>query len=1239
MALQKKTISLPFALGLDEKTSSETGQPGSLEEAKNATFDKQGSIVKRTGFRTFSSPTSTDDYHVTDNGVRIDSFNGETLVCDGTQLAGITSNSSGAKYSSGRGALYNCIYSKTNILSGQSQGISNVSHIAHDAGGGIFLDVYCFLLGNDVIRSVMILVKDRKTGATIQYEPIGGAASNITSSRTFAGTNATNNRTPNVKIVKLGSKIVLVFNTFGGSTCLPYYSILTFNSPTNRFTASTPQQFLFPSSSTMFFDADFSALGITSTANQLYIAGYSTKAASTVNEAKIFSVPTAQLTGTSSAQANADYTFFSTSGIDFDISMDTLRMSPGFLCHYYEGDPSNKPIVVALTMPPTSGKTTRASIFALSTDLSSAFSTDVANDVIVVNGAQAPYTTDGTTYPSQVDKRKVVLTLANTGINSTDYVHPYSRQQSSGGVPAYYPIKSISLTGSPSGSAPSGSGYLSISPLASSSTVNSSARIYYDYVAHSDLDVSIEEGGTLFQATAAEIQNIEDQLSVAIDGTGSTFLRGHLGVSFDTPLDTPVLTPESYDYQATSFSVDISGSTLTASEDRQFPSSTVITDGILLSNENRYFQNYSGAIPPSMFFGLSKNNSGKLTQNAYDCIMSVQFGKNYSSPNNYAVAAYLPSGEASANCAMDYHSKSGPGPRLFTNTASWATVQSAGSGIYEYEFATSNLVSINTETIAGAGSFSVSKSSLNMRPLRALPAVGAGTQMLYGGGALFSYDGQTVVENGFYEYPEVRSIIQKVRQNSLLSAGSYSYIFTYEYVDAKGNIHRSPTSPAVSITAEAQSSISIRVYVDSITRKFGSVNLVAYRTEQGGSLFKKISVTQIATFDSVVTIDDIGEDSDVFAEAEAIYTTGGVLDDAQPGSITDIVLHKNRLILSTSSEFVRYSKPLAQLTAPGFPVPQFIVDIPGDIQNITGVESGVNFFVVFTKNDVFAVYGDGPNAVGQGGFSLPTSIGKGQGLPAASHHLNHAFGIFYISDRGLYLISPNGQIQYVGSQVEDSLTSAGTVINMSLFDYANEIRILASQSNIAGSMRMFVFNTFFKQWSIWDIPNNASLPVFQTQVQDLSGVSSPETSHTVLNLNGSITTQKTDYLDQPSATLSDIDLSVTLKKMHMAGLQGAQRVYRGLLLYEDKVVSGVASITMKFALDDETSFSQSETITAPSSPSQVRVHLTNQKCYAIKTQIIVQHGQSNSPGLILNGIAFEVGARPSTFKLPAANTL
>jgi hypothetical protein len=65
------------------------------------------------------------------------------------------------------------------------------------------------------------------------------------------------------------------------------------------------------------------------------------------------------------------------------------------------------------------------------------------------------------------------------------------------------------------------------------------------------------------------------------------------------------------------------------------------------------------------------------------------------------------------------------------------------------------------------------------------------------GGALAQYDGKSLVEHGFFVYPEVpgnNQTAQITYASGSVASGSYLYAFTYEWTDNKGLIHRSAPS-------------------------------------------------------------------------------------------------------------------------------------------------------------------------------------------------------------------------------------------------------------------------------------------------------------------------------------------------------------------------------------------------------------------------------------------------------------
>jgi len=398
-----------------------------------------------------------------------------------------------------------------------------------------------------------------------------------------------------------------------------------------------------------------------------------------------------------------------------------------------------------------------------------------------------------------------------------------------------------------------------------------------------------------------------------------------------------------------------------------------------------------------------------------------------------------------------------------------------------------------------------------------------------------------------------------------------------------------------------------------------------------GPLLKKVKTATLDASQRHFTFLDYGEDIEEFDRAPVIYTTGGVLDNDQPGSITDIIEHRGRVFIATPTEFVRFSKPLRQAFAPGFPVPGFVIDVPGDSSDITAIESNVNFLSIFTEKAVLAVQGDGPNAIGAGAFSPPNVIGQGQGAKPGSPHLSHSMGTFYVSDRGIYLVQPNAQISYVGAALEDAFEDM-SIKSILLFDHLNEIRFLCEDSTAkfgSSDAHVFVFNTYYKLWYRWQV--NLARAIDQINYSATDGVNSADDTHFLLT-SGGVIHQQSDTLYQDNGV--SYDVVVNLRPIAAAGLQGVQRIYRAMILYDYKSDSNTA---VSVAYDYGASSAIYSINPAPSDePNNLRFHLAKQKCRAIEIAIAFS---ATGEGMTLNGVALEAGAKPGTFKLPTTKTM
>ena len=149
--------------------------------------------------------------------------------------------------------------------------------------------------------------------------------------------------------------------------------------------------------------------------------------------------------------------------------------------------------------------------------------------------------------------------------------------------------------------------------------------------------------------------------------------------------------------------------------------------------------------------------------------------------------------------------------------------------------------------------------------------------------------------------------------------------------------------------------------------------------------------------------------------------------------------------------------------------------------------------------------------------------------------------------------------------------------------------------------------------------------------------------YVLLQANGSVLTGSKDpaaYQDQyvssaGATTTTNYNFDVELHSISVNGLQGAQRVYRVQLLGD---FIDQNDLTMQVFNDYAATASETHTlgIASDTDPYIYRAHLKNQKSRAIALKISVS---GNGASVKLKGVAFEVGARPSTFKLPAAQTI
>jgi len=1242
MPLQKQNISFPMLQGVDQKSSEPLSEPGSVEDAQNVVFTKTGQINKRKGFDVFRSDTDTVGDKggllpqltaVTKVGRRLHKFKDSLLFADGQMLySKVGSNDMKAVED-----LLDCTYSNDIMFTPNNQKVGRVNLIRKTVNS-IDYDIFSYVqtvpTGSSATSKyqVMMAVKEVASGAFFRQPTVIHEVTRQSASSTFYQEISS---MPSVHMVEdSNSNVYIVFSdtNVSGSNIAIKFTRFSFSGSVPAITS--PSFFTLKDNGGTNLSIHARAPGIAVEVNSdntaMYVAYYKSSSNTITGNCTISRYAFSGFTGTltSTVDSAASSTGSGATEIDTNCEGYGSGLFPAVALRFDPADTdSGFPLMVAFNQATPGGKgSAEQKVFFR---FFKEDGTTTKGEITNANFAEK-YLVNATQSYVSSSQAHVFFTLADNGTDGTPAEQGGGSAFYKDSTNSYGGVKTatcVSVTTTPK------EGFVTVRP-----EITISGTVTPEFGSACLLYVTHPGDGSGGSAAAVPTISVIEPGSGFIAGTGESgfdsALTSFLGASVSSG-DVDITIDEDNDnlrcknHEVVFLISD--RSTTTSSYESISKNASLISDSFREFISTDTVSEATG-FGTKTYVNISRTNGNDGNFNSCNYLIDTS-GK--------LIASGVP-GQSSLNYTSDYRSIYQNHFRLFDGVARVSAPGKTTKTAARYIFGSNMLTaSGNTYTDAENNSaldtvdtdqfYALSRVELVLDTDRSLPAVDVGNQLLIGGGSLFSFDGETLVENGFYEFPSIRSLVA-IPTNSasrLTASKTYNYSFTYEFIDSFNNIHESVTTPLRQIdTTTSLTAVCARVYACDATLKRGSVRVTMYRSTPAGDgpLIKKVKTAVLDASQRHFTFLDFGEDQEEFDRAPVIYTTGGVLDNNQPGSITDIVEHKGRVFLATTTEFIRFSKPLQQAFAPGFPVPAFVIDVPGDSSSVTGIESNVNFLTVFTRDSLFAVSGEGPNAVGQGVFSQPSILANGQGALPGSPHLSHAFGTFYIADRGVYIVTPNGQVQYVGAPVED-LIDANTIKQITVFDHVNEIRFLADDGT--SDAACYVYNTFFKQWYRWSI-KSADDPVDQINYSATGG--SADDTHYVLLKSGQIRRQSSTLYQDNSVSY---DMVVTFRPIAANGLQGVQRIYRVMFLYDHKTTS---SGSMAFAFDYDSSFTETHNVSEFLStiPNNIRAHLSNQKCRAFKAKVTVT---STGEGIILNGLAIEVGAKPGTFKLPATQTV
>lgn len=282
--------------------------------------------------------------------------------------------------------------------------------------------------------------------------------------------------------------------------------------------------------------------------------------------------------------------------------------------------------------------------------------------------------------------------------------------------------------------------------------------------------------------------------------------------------------------------------------------------------------------------------------------------------------------------------------------------------------------------------------------------------------------------------------------------------------------------------------------------------------------------------------------------------------------------------------------------------------------------------IVFKSNCIFAIYGSpGPNALGMGNQYSNQKIESNIGLYSKGSLCKTPMGIIFQAQRGIFLVSKQLQVQFIGAGVDDYSESSTYPVTSAVFVQ----NIQRAYLSISSAKVTLVFDLLFNRWTT---------EVFST-LENSQMVPYKGSFATINTTGNTIQVRDTTYRDGTTS------FGVTYKSpwYAMDQINGYQRLYEVNIL--GKKLSN-CTWTVKVYYDYSTTASQTVTIDTSASSFvvnadgyyTVRIIPTRSHCKAFQIEVVESNAASTYGACEICDIQLVVGVTDSLSKSKVANT-
>jgi hypothetical protein len=536
-----------------------------------------------------------------------------------------------------------------------------------------------------------------------------------------------------------------------------------------------------------------------------------------------------------------------------------------------------------------------------------------------------------------------------------------------------------------------------------------------------------------------------------------------------------------------------------------------------------------------------------------------------------------------------------------------------------------------------------------------------GDSLFVNGGVPGYYDGGQLVEAGYFIPPaKATSVVSSSGIGNLQTNTTYSYVFLWEWLDSKGQVHRGIASPVfqVSTAGVATPIVTWNLPTLPMTWRQGvnlingsPVWLVPYRTQFAngamGSTFFRLFPGAVPTPDAslISSVQGYGttfidNTPDAGIGINPVWLgSAGVVESQCPSSFVSAWKYNDRVFgIGDDTKTIWYSNQTLEGEPPlfndGF---TFTLSTLGPLT--AGAQMDSNN-IIFSATGLGYFTGEGPNNTNtQSDFTPFQQLTSDVGCIDPRSVVLMPAGLMFQSARGIYLLTRALDLQYIGKNVENVLAQYPVITSAVLIPGQNEVRFTCCPVGATASSQGVTvrYNYLFDAWSTDQI-YNVTGPVSSCAFQTAAVVSG---AYYCGALNEQV------YQESPTFFMDAgtyVNTTVASSWLRPSGINGWGRTWRTFFLGDEL---DAHDLTISFAYDYSATTSQSYTWTWPviqrfqGMPiERVRMDVGQQKASAIQVTITDQTptggGATTGQGVRFVGLTAEMGIYPGNYRLPAA---